>query len=118
MTKTVIDLNTMTKPLRTSSSEQEVTNFYEQASNMFMLLLRLSLADFGRDPVGLLDQLAVALRDGTTTPEGLFLWAIEQRGKNVLEGTPSAFWDDYVARGGFSEETLARIDAERLARIQ
>jgi hypothetical protein len=118
MTKTVIDLNTMTKPLRTSSSEQEVTNFYEQASNMFMLLLRLSLADFGRDPVGLLDQLAVALRDGTTTPEGLFLWAIEQRGKNVLEGTPSAFWDDYVARGGFSEETLARINAERLARIQ
>jgi len=50
-------------------------------------------------------QLAAALVEGQTTPEGLFDWAISRRGADLFRTTNRALWQDYADRGDFAPAT-------------
>lgn len=117
LTKNSLGLRNMVEPLSITSSHEEVAAFYAQASDMLEFLNALPrVQEKRRGYPGLLDELGAALDAGTTVPEDLFVWATEERGENVVDGDPVAFWEEYLSQGGFDDVTQARIEEERRAR--
>lgn len=117
LTKHSLGLENMVEPLSTTSSQDEVAAFYAQASDMLEFLNGLPrLQEKKRGYPGLLIELRAALEVGSTAPEDLFVWAVEERGENIVNGDPVSFWEEYLSRGGFDDDTLERIEQERRVR--
>lgn len=115
-TKMAVDQATMARPLTTTSTQEELGGFYDQASDMLEFLNQLPSFTGRRGYVSVIDELTQALANGATDAEGLFVWATAERGKNVFEGDPLSFWAHYLEYGGFNAETLEKIEAEQSAR--
>ena len=103
LSKKALDLAAMVEPLSTKSTEEHVAAFYAQSSDMLEFLNQLPSSTGKRGYVALLFELSQALTQGTTTPEDLFVWAMMERGRTVTTGDPVAFWEEYLASGGFDE---------------
>lgn len=116
VSKESIDLTKMVEPLSVTSSEEEVAVFYAQASDMLEFLNQLPPLGRKRGYVALIAELRQALAQGTTVPEDLFVWATMERGESIIAGDPVAFWKEYLASGGFDDDTLVRIEEVRRAR--
>jgi hypothetical protein len=117
-TKVAVDQATMARSLTTTSTQEELDGFYDQASDMLEFLNQLPSFTGRRGYVSVIDELTQALASGATDAEGLFAWATAERGTNVFQGDPLKFWAQYLEDGGFNADTLEKIEAERSARRQ
>jgi hypothetical protein len=88
-----------------SASVYEANVYYAQAYVMVDFLERLCL---NRKSCGL-GELAQALISGTTTPEGLFEWATEQRSQDLAPTAEVSVWSDYVKYGSFAPQTYQAL---------
>lgn len=112
-----ITLDDMVAPVSVESTAQAVTLLYAQAAEMFDFLNGLPPVGNGRRGyAGLLDELRQGVATDNVAPQDLFVWAMKQRGGDIIDGDPVRFWENYWRTGRFSPEVARRIREASVSR--
>ncbi len=104
-----LNLATMSGPLRTTSTQEEVSRFYYQSAVMMQFLNQLHLRHERDDASLLVQALAKAMSESRTTPDELFLWATRERAAEIFDGGPEKLWLKYYAEGDLPTEVSERL---------